>query len=102
MSIGPRITIGLVREGGGDREERSGVDILPSVGTEVMPVLNFDLKGLRTCIEIWSMPASVQVASACKFFQLGKFLIGGFSSLEISLLFPLSTALETHTFVDEL
>ncbi|GMH05675.1 hypothetical protein Nepgr_007515 [Nepenthes gracilis] len=96
----------LVQTGEIGREgRRSGVDEFPSVASEVMPVglqaLDFDLKGFSTYTKTWSMPTSGQIASTYRLFQLGKFLIGDFSTLDISFFFPLSTALRTQVFIHE-
>ncbi|KAL9258799.1 hypothetical protein AKJ16_DCAP25349 [Drosera capensis] len=60
-------------------------------------VLDFDLRASFIQTKIWSLSTSDQIAFACSFFQLGKFLIGGFPSL-VALL---SIALRTTALANE-
>lgn len=65
-------------------------------------VLDLDLKSTCLFKERWSMLTCCQIASTFGFLQCKKSLTGGFSSLEISFSFPLSTALNAGVFVDNL
>ncbi|KAL8166870.1 hypothetical protein V2J09_008369 [Rumex salicifolius] len=69
-----------------------------------MPVglqaLDFDLKVTCLFIERWNMLTFCQTASNLGFLQCNKSSTGGFLSLEISFLFPLSTALSAEVSVD--
>ncbi|KAH6820460.1 hypothetical protein C2S53_002618 [Perilla frutescens var. hirtella] len=63
-------------------------------------VLDFGLEQLILS-RTWSKFASGQIATSTGVFHSKKSLIGGFSSLEIFFLFPLSIALSEELFLSD-
>ncbi|XVE57321.1 hypothetical protein DITRI_Ditri04bG0081800 [Diplodiscus trichospermus] len=61
--------------------------------------LDLDLKGFSFLFKTWNKCASGQIATFSGCFHSKKYLIGGFSSMEIFFWFPLSIALSASLFL---
>lgn len=108
LNLSRRNRVFLVTEKGegGETENRfrSGVDLCPSSARdrEVMPVglqvLDIGLKGSSSFVKIWRMPTFGLIASVSGSFLSTRFMTGGPSFLEITFMFPLSTAPSAQVF----